>query len=83
MSTAGTNTIDLLDQAMTNEAMNFIKLVQNLENDELFSFARMLADLKIPNGLHDTSVSDVIHSARNMSALEDVQHIIYSFPTEA
>jgi hypothetical protein len=79
MSTAGTNTTDLLDQAMTNEAMNFIKLVQKLENDELFAFARMLADLKIPNDLHDTSVSDVIHAARNMSALDDVQHMIYNF----
>lgn len=79
MSTAGTSTTDLLDQAMTNEAMNFIKLVQKLENDELFTFARMLADLKIPNELHDTSVSDVIHAARNMSALDDVQHMIYNF----
>jgi hypothetical protein len=59
--------------------MNFIKLVQKLENDELFAFARMLADLKIPNDLHDTSVSDVIHAARNMSALDDVQHMIYNF----
>jgi hypothetical protein len=79
MSTAGTNTTDLLDQAMTNEAMNFIKLVQKLENDELFAFARMLADLAIPNDLHETSVSDVIHAARNMSALDDVQHMIYNF----
>ena len=79
MITAGTNTTDLLDQAMTNEAMNFIKLVQKLENDELFAFARILADLKIPNDLHDTSVSDVIHAARNMSALDDVQHMIYNF----
>jgi hypothetical protein len=79
MSTAGTNTTDLLDQAMTNEAMNFIKLVQKLENDELFAFARMLADLKIPNGLHDTTVGDVIHAARNMAALDDVQHMIYNF----
>jgi hypothetical protein len=79
MSTADTNTTDLLDRAMTNEAMNFIKLVQKLENDELFAFARMLADLKIPNDLHDTTVGDVIHAARNMSALDDVQHMIYNF----
>jgi len=79
MSTAGTSTTDLLDRAMTNEAMNFIKQIQKLENDELFAFARMLADLKIPNGLHDTSVGDVIHAARNMSALDDVQHMIYNF----
>ena len=82
MSTAGTNTTDLLDQAMTNEAMNFIKLIQKLEGDELFTFARMLAEREIPNGLHDTSVGDVIHAARNMSALDDVQHMIYNFPTE-
>jgi hypothetical protein len=79
MSTAGTSTTDLLDQAITNEAMNFIKLIQKLENDELFSFARMLADLKIPNGLNETSVSDVIHAARNMVSLDDVQHMIYNF----
>jgi len=79
MSTAGTSTIDLLDQAMSNEATNFIKLIQRLENDELFTFARMLADLKIPNDQRDTTVADVIHAARNMSSLEDVQHMIYNF----
>jgi alpha-ketoglutarate-dependent taurine dioxygenase len=39
----------------------------------------MLADLKIPNDQRDTTVADVIHAARNMSSLEDVQHMIYNF----
>ena len=83
MSTAGTSTIDLLDQAMTNEKMNFISRIQKLEGDELFTFARMLAGVKIPSHLHDTSISDVFHAATNMHALAEAQELIYSFPSES
>lgn len=83
MSTAETSTTDLLDRAMTNEAMAFVRRIQKLEGDEIFTFARMIAEVKIPGVLHDTSVGDVFHTARNMSALDDVQHMIYNFPKES
>ncbi len=80
MSSAGTSTTDLLDQAMTNEAAAFVKRIQKLEGDEIFIFARMIAEVKIPREIHDTTIGDIFHTARNMSALDDVQHMIYSFP---
>ena len=79
MSDTAANTVDLLDRAMTGEAMNFIKLIQALEGDELFTFARMIAEVKVPVDQRDTSVHDVFHAARNMTALDDVQHMIYNF----
>jgi len=82
MSTAETSTTDLLDQAMCNEAMNFLKRIQKLEGDELFTFARYLAEVKLPSHLHYTSVGDVFHSAGNMVALSDAQEAIYSFSKE-
>lgn len=82
MSTAGTSTIDLLDQAMTNEGMAFISRIQKLEGDELYTFARYLSEVKLPNHLHYTSIGDVFHTAGNMTALADAQEAIYNFPTE-
>ena len=79
MSNAETSTTDLLDQAMTNEALAFRKRIEALEGDEIFIFARLIAELKLPREHHDTSVGDVFHTARNMSALDDVQHMIYNF----
>jgi len=82
MSTAETSTTDLLDQAMTNEAMNFLKRIQKLENDELFTFARLVTGVKLPSHLQDTSIGDVFHTAVNMHALAEAQELIYSFPKE-
>jgi hypothetical protein len=82
MSTAGTSTTDLLDQAMCNEGMNFISRIQKLEGDELFTFARYLAEVKLPSHLRYTSIGDVFHAAGNMTALADAQELIYSFGRE-
>lgn len=79
MSTAETNTTDLLDRAMTQEAEGFIRRIRALENDELFTFARMIAEVKVPVDQRDTSIHDVFHAARNMTALDDVQHMIFNF----
>jgi hypothetical protein len=80
---ADTSTVDLLDRAMTNESMAFIRRIQKLEGDELFSFAQLIAQVKIPSNLQETSVGDVFHTARNMTALDDVQHMIYNFTEES
>ncbi len=79
MSNSETSTTDLLDQAMTNEGLAFRKRIESLEGDELFIFARLIAELKLPREHHDTSIGDIFHTARNMSALDDVQHMIYNF----
>jgi len=82
MSTEGTSTTDLLDQAMCNEAMNFLKRIQKLEGDELFTLAELIAKVNLPSHLQYTSIGDVFHTARNMTALSDAQEAIYSFSEE-
>ena len=78
MSNKGTSTIDLIQRAMTNEAMAFISRIQKLEGEELFTFARYLSEVKLPKGVFGTPVEDVFNTAQNMRALDDVQHMIHS-----
>jgi len=79
MSTKATSTTDLIQRAMTNEAMAFISRIQKLEGEELFTFARYLSEVKLPSHLYYTSVGDVFHAAGNMTALADAQEAIYKF----
>jgi len=78
MSTKATSTTDLIQCAIANESMAFVKRIQQLEGDELFMFARCLAEVKIPKGVFGTPVEDVFNTAQNMRALDDVQHMIHS-----
>jgi hypothetical protein len=78
MSNKGTSTIDLIQRAMTNESMAFVKRIQKLDGDELFMFARCLAEVKIPKGIFGTPVEEVFNTAQNMRALDDVQRMIHS-----
>ena len=78
MSAKTTSTTDLIQSAMMNESMAFVKRIQQLEVDELFMFARCLAEVKIPKGVFGTPVEDVFNTAQNMRALDDVQHMIHS-----
>jgi len=78
MNAKATSTTDLIQSAMMNESMAFVKRIQQLEGDELFMFARCLAEVKIPKGVFGTPVEDVFNTAQNMRALDDVQHMIHS-----
>jgi hypothetical protein len=78
MSNKGTSTTELIQCAIANESMAFVKRIQQLEGDELFMFARCLAEVKIPKGVFGTPVEDVFNTAQNMRALDDVQHMIHS-----
>jgi hypothetical protein len=72
-------THDLLDRAMCNEALAFLRRISALENDDLWAFARLIAETKLPPGTTGTTLGDVFHSARNMTFLDDAQHMIYNF----
>ena len=78
MNAKATSTTDLIQCAIANESMTFVKRIQQLEGDELFMFARCLAEVKIPKGVFGTPVEDVFNTAQNMRALDDVQHMIHS-----
>ena len=78
MNAKATSTTDLIQSAMMNESMAFIRRIQKLSGDELFMFARCLAEVKLPKGVFGTPVEDVFNTAQNMRALDDVQHMIHS-----
>jgi hypothetical protein len=78
MNAKATSTTDLIQSAMMNESIAFVKRIQQLEADELFMFARCLAEVKLPRGVFGTPVEDVFNTAQNMRALDDVQHMIHS-----
>jgi hypothetical protein len=78
MNAKATSTTDLIQCAIANESMAFVKRIQQLEGDELFMFARCLAEVKLPKGVFGTPVEDVFNTAQNMRALDDVQHMIHS-----
>ena len=78
MSNKGTSTTELIQRAMANESMAFVKRIQTLDSDELFMLARCLAEVKLPKGVFGTPVHDIFNTAQNMRALDDVQNMIHS-----
>lgn len=72
-------THDLLDRAMCNEALAFLRRISALENDDLWAFARLISNTKLPSGTTGTTLGDVFHTAKNMVVLEEAQNMIYNF----
>jgi len=72
-------THDLLDRAMCNEALAFLRQISALENDDLWAFARLIAETKLPAWTTRTTLGDVFHTAKSMVVLEDAQSMIYNF----
>lgn len=73
------NTHDLLERAQCDEALAFLKRISALENDDLWAFARLISNTKLPPGTTGTTLGDVFHTAKNMIVLEEAQHMIYNF----
>ena len=63
-------TFDLMDQAMSQEARRFLERIAKLEGDEIFVFASLIRDVKVPKHIDGTSIGDVFRSAQNCHALE-------------
>ena len=78
MSNKGTSTTELIQRAMANESMAFVKRIQTLDSDELFMLARCLSEVKLTKEIFGTPVEDVFNTAQNMRALDDVQNMIHS-----
>jgi hypothetical protein len=73
------NTFELLDRAMCDEALAFLKRISALENDDLWAFARLIAETERPAGTTGTTLGDIFHTAKNMIVLEEAQSMIYNF----
>lgn len=64
-------TTNILETARYQEAGLFLRLINELEGDELYSFIRRVAEIKITsNGVGHTSADEVIHVARNVGNIE-------------
>lgn len=76
------STFDLLDRAMTQEAKRFLERIAKLEGDEIFVFASLIRDVKVPKHIDGTSIGDVFLSAHNCHSLETAMHNMFDTDCE-
>jgi len=72
-------THDLLDRAQCDEALAFLKRLSALYDDDLWTFARLISETKLPPGTIGTTLGDIFCSAKNMVVLEEAASMIYNF----
>ena len=69
-------TTNLLETALENEAKLFLKMINALENDDLYAFIRRISELKVQaNGI--TSTNEILHIAQNVKGIEDALDNFY------
>ena len=71
------DTTTLLATALENEAKLFLKLINELENEELFDFARRVAELNPKPGREP--VDDILHISQNIKNIETALENIYTY----
>ena len=69
-------TVNLLETALENEGKLFLKLINELENQELYAFIRRVAEIKI-SGVGSTPVDEVVHVAQNAAGIETALENLY------
>ena len=69
-------TTNLLETALENEAKLFLKMINELQNDDLYEFIRRISELKVQaNGT--TSTNEILHIAQNVKGIEDALDNFY------
>ena len=62
-------TMTALETALENEAGLLLKMISELENEDLYEFIRLISELKVrPNGTNSTN--EILHIARNVTNIE-------------
>jgi hypothetical protein len=62
-------TTNLLETALENEAGSLLKMISELENEDLYEFIRRIAEMKV--GADRTSPTyEILHVARNVTNIE-------------
>jgi|LakMenEpi03Aug12_release.lakeMendotaPanAssembly.Ray.scaffolds.fasta_scaffold921982_2 hypothetical protein len=62
-------TMTALETALENEAGLLLKMINELQNEDLYEFIRLISELKVrPNGT--TSTNEILHIARNVTNIE-------------
>jgi len=72
-------TIDLLETALEKEAGLFLKLINELENDDLFEFIRLVAVVEPCAGR--SAAQDILRIAQNVRGIEVALENFYSHGT--
>ena len=68
-------TTNLLETALENEAKLFLKLINALENDDLYEFIRRIAEVEPRTGRSATD--EILHIAQNVKGIEDALDNFY------
>lgn len=69
-------TTNLLETALENEAKLLLKMINELQNDDLYEFIRRISELKVQsNGT--TSTNEILHIAQNVVGIEDALDNFY------
>jgi len=62
-------TMTALETALENEAVLLLKMISELENEDLYEFIRRIAELKVQSG-GTNSTNEILHIARNVTNIE-------------
>ena len=76
------STFDLMDRAMTQEAKRFLERIAELEGDEIFVFASLIKDVRVPKHIDGTTIGDIFRSAHNCHALETAHQNMFDMDCE-
>jgi hypothetical protein len=62
-------TVTILETALENEAKLLLKMINELQNEDLYEFIRRIAELKVQSG-GTNSTNEILHIARNVTNIE-------------
>jgi len=68
--------VDMLANALEAEAKLLLKLVGELQNDDLYEFIRRLAGV-LPSAAGTTPTDEILHVARNVKNIENALEDFY------
>jgi len=62
-------TMTALETALENEAVLLLKMISELQTEDLYEFIRRVAELKVQSG-GTNSTNEILHIARNVTNIE-------------
>ena len=62
-------TMTALETALENEAVLLLKMISELQNEDLYEFIRLISELKVQSG-GTSPTYEILHVARNVTNIE-------------
>jgi hypothetical protein len=69
-------TMTALETALENEAGLLLKMINELQNEDLYEFIRLISELKVRSS-GTTSTNEILHIARNVTNIENALENFY------